>query len=297
MEDSRVKFRLYSDLHYEMYPTLADVPKIAQVKHGKAADIIVIAGDLHPCANERRYMEALRMVFGNGSQYILYIPGNHEYYWIGAGLNQQEMNETNIDQMDLKMAKLCQEVGGDRFVFLNGRTFDANNVRFIGATLWTDVPQDVNQGPLNDYHVIPGRLKKTLTTQEVYLRHKNQKEWISSTLDTAVDQGVRNVVMVSHHIPSERLSDNCWSYKTQRNVVAACDTLVRDTKGEYMPYYYASDMEEEISKPIISTWCFGHDHRSRIDQPFPLGPYFHSNALGYPGQYDPKFNKNLLLAI
>lgn len=292
-----VNFRLYSDLHYEMYPSIADVPNIATVKRGKGADLIVIAGDLHPCADERSYKEALRKIFGDGSIPILYIPGNHEYYWFGDKLNESERNSTDIDKMDSKMAKICAEVGGDRFQFLNGRNYDVGGVRFIGATLWTNVPLNIQQGPLNDYQVIPGSLQSVLTNREVFQRHQIQRNWLSDSIDNAVDQGVDKVVVITHHIPSERLANNCWSYKTKRNEISACDTLVRDTKGEYMPYYYSSDMEESFSKPIVSTWCFGHDHRSRIDQPFPRGPYFCSNALGYPGQYDPKFNKHLLLKV
>lgn len=105
-----MRLHIISDLHLEVAPFTPSRP---------GADVMVIAGDVDEGTEGlkwvRREFPAAR---------IIYVPGNHEYY--------------DGDFLDLREA-LRTEAAGLGIHLLDDSSTAIAGVRFIGATLWTDL--------------------------------------------------------------------------------------------------------------------------------------------------------------
>lgn len=104
-----MNFQLISDIH----------GKYKRIEFDKKADIILLAGDLS---------EDLNLVFhilSSSPIPILYIPGNHEFY--------------DKDYYDFynRIQDFCDKSNG-KAIFLDNKTVEIDDVRVIGATLWSD---------------------------------------------------------------------------------------------------------------------------------------------------------------
>ena len=107
-----MRIQVLSDLHLEFHnplPGLAD-----------GVDVIVYAGDLAPVETGAVLYAAKEWA---DAGHILYVPGNHEYYG------------TDIDIARRLLAKQCRHLG---ITLLDPTTINVDDVRVIGATLWTD---------------------------------------------------------------------------------------------------------------------------------------------------------------
>ena len=174
-----------------------------------------------------------------------------------------------------------------------------DDVRFLGATLWTD-SNDFSaaevkkaQASITDYSVISikewhadinntlAEKLKLLPTIEnnkhelftphiAYLLHKNTLEWLESQLLTPYDG---KTVIVTHHAPSLR----------------SCGTKVN--------YSYASNLDDFIKlyAQHIDLWCHGHIH-SPVDYEI-SGVRIVSNPKGYLQEENSEFIPNLIINI
>ena len=107
-----MRIQVVSDLHLEFHNPL---PPLAE-----GADVIVCAGDLAPIGTGAvRYAAECWAA----AKHILYVPGNHEYYG------------TDIDVGRRRLAEQCDALG---VTLLDPDAVEIDDVRFIGATLWTD---------------------------------------------------------------------------------------------------------------------------------------------------------------
>lgn len=105
-----MRLHVLSDLHLEVAPYL---PAPA------AADAVVVAGDVGAGAAS---LEWLRRAFPHSR--IVFVPGNHEYY---AG-------ELDACRAVMRRAAVALEID-----LLDDSVLELGGVRFIGATLWTDL--------------------------------------------------------------------------------------------------------------------------------------------------------------
>jgi len=105
-----MRLHVFSDLHLEVAPYRPSSP---------SADAVVVAGDVDAGAAG---LEWLRRAFPHSR--IVFVPGNHEYYAGEFGACREAMHRAaavlEIDLLD----DAALELGG---------------VRFVGATLWTDL--------------------------------------------------------------------------------------------------------------------------------------------------------------
>lgn len=102
-----MKLNVISDLHLSMQGL--DIPH-------NDADVVVLAGDVS------RPREAVQWATSLGKP-VLYVPGNHEFY--GGSLDQR-WND---------IISLCE---GTKITPLQMSEVVIGDVRFLGATLWTD---------------------------------------------------------------------------------------------------------------------------------------------------------------
>ena len=186
-----MRVQILSDLHIEFDGNR--IPPLAL-----DAELIILAGDLAPVHTRRVGDIAKRWA---GADRILYVPGNHEYYG------------SEIDVARREFARQCIQ---HRVTLLDPGAVTVNDVRFIGATLWTDfllegvageawAHLEVGQG-LSDftgtirYH---GGSDGRFTTGESARRHAEHRAFIEAELKKAERSGLTPFV-ITHHAPSPR---------------------------------------------------------------------------------------------
>lgn len=203
-----MKIYALSDLHLEFSPFTPDPDAI------KAADAIVLAGDIHLGVHGITWA---RKAFPNKP--VVYVAGNHEFY----GYHWDKL----LDQ-------LREEARAQDVYFLENESVVIEGIRFLGATLWTDFEyyglsrrsqcmREV-EGCLVDYRDIKAetiqpevvsaimgtqdgkkgavRWSRKLTAVHTLARHQASLVWLKTELlkPREVDKTLGTVV-VSHHYP------------------------------------------------------------------------------------------------
>jgi hypothetical protein len=177
------------------------------------ADVLVVAGDFHPPLHSS--VLALAKVAKHIP--IIYVPGNRDYYGV-------DTIEREIDLARSAAATSMPFAKG--FYILDNEDVVVEGVRFVGATLWTDLQFDGGPAPeailrLNDFRAIAvsdngtGRTAReagsfAFTPEEYARRHAVSRRFIEDTLAVPFEGPT---VVVSHHSPhgnsvGERFADN-----------------------------------------------------------------------------------------
>jgi hypothetical protein len=171
-----LRLLVLSDLHLEF-----GVPFVPDAAAGAAADIVVLAGDIHKGTAGIGWA---RQTFPDKP--VVYVAGNHEFYghqW-----------ESLID--DLRVAGRTYDVN-----VLENESVTIKGVRFLGCTLWTDFDY---HGPdkrrsamleaekwMNDYRLIKAKplpeiywraKPNRLTSHHTLQRHRQSRAWLEGEL-------------------------------------------------------------------------------------------------------------------
>jgi Icc-related predicted phosphoesterase len=200
--------------------------------HIPNADIAIIAGDVCEgvvnavdwlCAHVRRHME------------VIFVPGNHEYY--GCVHNdalcrgKEAAAKVDIHQLD-----------GDAVI--------VRDVKFIGATLWTDydvlgptlrsATMETARSSMNDHRRIAWSKRpwQRFRPQEAALLHYKARLAIESQLVQHFDGPT---IVVTHHAPSLR-------------------SIPERFRSDLLAGAYASDLSELITRTGPDLWVHGHTH-------------------------------------
>ena len=224
--------QLVSDLHLGI--TRIGLPKLAT-----GVDVMVLAGDLDPYTKTN--MRYLADAWGAAGS-IIYVPGNHEYYG------------RDINDVRKRMADDCDDVG---VTLLDGNATTIGGVRFVGATLWTDLALNArhrhdhgevvraidmaNRG-LNDFR---GWVKiggKRFSPQDSIAIHKREKAFLADELAQAKRDGLP-AVAVTHHAPSPSCIRPWW-------------------RGSPINPCFSSDLDDLIQAVEPRLWLHGHMHDS-----------------------------------
>lgn len=208
---------LLSDLHLEFNNP---------VQPGEG-EVLVLAGDITTVETVKKDAAFFKTAADN-YDLVIYIPGNHEYYY-------SDINDA---------WRIITEQIDDRIVTLNNQSVCHNGVHFVGSTLWTDMNKGSSltmceaTNTMNDYNIVSNG-ERQLTAYDTYKLHQQSIDWMTQALPTL--RG--DVVMVTHHCPT-MLSVAAPGY------------------GSRMPHAYASDLRDFIRKYAnIRLWCHGHAHR------------------------------------
>ena len=228
-------------------------------------DVFIAAGDLAPgvvgvmWAAER----------GAVAREIITIAGNHEFY--GRALEHH-------------YGKLYEKARMMGTTFLQNDVKVIGNVRFIGATLWTDFNLDGNQvlnmikahGEMNDYKNIrvEKATRQTILPSHILNEYNKSKDFIQKTLETPFNG---KTVVITHHAPSELSVDPRF-------------------RGSNDNYCYANRLENMILAYQPALWIHGHIH---CTNDYMLGDTrVMSNPRGYAGHsLNPAYNPNLIIEI
>lgn len=222
-----MKILILSDLHRELWREHAPRFDLSISQ----PDVVVLAGDID--TGTKAVAWAAESFVGLP---VLYVMGNHESYG------------HNIEGVEEKIQAACDATSNVHF--LNCGEHHIGDVRFLGATLWTDfcLFGDARreaaireaEACMNDYRRI--RLAKAkyrkLRASDTAKFHFAQKSWLAKKLDESFDG---KTVVITHMAPSmksvsDRFADDLFS--------AA----------------YASSLEDMAAKATI--WIHGHTHDS-----------------------------------
>jgi len=242
-----VRIQYFSDIHLEFGP-LEITPT--------DADVIVAAGDIGIGRQGLDWLKLFRKP-------VIYVAGNHEFYG-------QEHFST--------LTNLTSGAGGSNVQFMEKRSWEYEDVRFLGCTLWSDLGGNDNDqlqelvSIVNDFRKI--RYRADLLNPESYIRlHQESRRWLFAELAKPFPG---KTVVVTHHAPTP------WSW--------------RDNPSQLKRYAYCNDLREVLHSFEIAAWFHGHTHA--VSDYRCSGTRILCNPRGYfPNQLVSEFDPGKVLEI
>jgi len=214
--------RPISDLHLEVAsfkPTPLETD---------AETCLVIAGDLSSLKTSRGCTAPLRGFLEGVSvrfKYIVYVPGNHEFYGSEVGKAKACLRE------------MCQE--HKNVYLLDDTSVTLDGITFLGSTLWADIKNLVDRIAVrryvNDYTAITYHEEKLIPLDTVNFHNKSVR---------FLEKNIRqNSIVVTHHLPSYKSID-------QKYVRSPINSA------------WATNLESLIVETKPKLWIHGHTHSS-----------------------------------
>lgn len=244
-----MKIRLISDVHLEFGSF--DLPVI----EGEKDQVLCIAGDLNPafCLHEKdkadKSTEAFFKTLQHRFKNIIYVSGNHEYYY------------GDVAKDDQKFKDISDNYG---VVFLQGESIVIDGVTFIGATLWTDFD---NQDPItmmeanrcmNDYNCIKDssavnrndnyetyswELHRFTANRALYIHDAHRKIIFEEIQIARLRDPEAKVVVMTHHAPHSLSIHENYRFSALNGA-------------------YYTDLEHELITYRPNLWMHGHVHNN-----------------------------------
>jgi len=224
-------FQIISDTHLECcVRPLKDMLEVT-------ADIVCLLGDIGS-PFEKSYVDFLKEC-SEAYKHVLVITGNHEYY-----------NNKCIDMKCINggIQQICSQFKNVHF--LNNSVFDIGDVRFIGSTLWTHMPEAEKYkvaSLYSDYQYIYCEERIHLHPDYTTKMHKDAIAFIDTAVNEGAKMGKKNVVL-THHTPSFKFSDPKFA-----------DHLYR--------FGLATELSQRLDGQYIKYWASGHTHVNCTDMP------------------------------
>jgi predicted phosphodiesterase len=244
--------RLLSDLHLEF-----GVPFEIEPVREDGDTILVLAGDIHIGSKVEPFLRHAAIRF----PHIVYVLGNHEFYYGDIDTLAEEVRESISDLENVS--------------FLDNEVAVVGDVRFIGSTLWTDMDKrnpismiHIEQA-LNDYAVIrkDERRLRALDTIELF--------------DEAV-KFLGAALAEEHHGPTVVVTHTAPSHLSIHPMFAR--SLINGA--------WFSDLDYLLHEHDIAYWFHGHSHQTVHYEI--AGTKVRNNPFGYGGyetnlHFDPTF--------
>lgn len=250
-----IKIQYFSDLHLEFI----EPNKIRKIYKNiiPNAEICVLAGDIG-LPFQQSYTDFL-IYMNNIFKHIFLITGNHEYYQI------KENSNKTIEEINNKINEIILSNNLNNIHFLNNSSFDLNNYRFIGTTLWSKIflPKYTVNDKINIHNFSVENNNKLFNENYEFIEEEIKKAEIDN----------KKLIVITHHVPSFNLIND--KYKTG-----------------YMSLYnqcFASQCDSLIKEPILC-WIYGHTHMKDSNKINNIDCLV--NPIGYPGENNSTdFNK------
>jgi predicted phosphodiesterase len=235
---SEMKVQLASDLHLEHIEGSFRGERLIRPAFG--AEILVLAGDI---AEGTRAIE----LFGDWPVPVLYVAGNHEYYggrrWEQKRADMRRASQgTSVLFLDCDAADLMQFEAWHA-----ARMGGANDVRFLGCTLWTDYRYRCNRTQSQlmenaELRIADHRLIRTengnFRAEDALRDHERTRLWLEQELAVPFDG---KTVVISHHGPHALSVHPRYA-------------------GDALNGAFVSDLSDLL--PRVDLWLHGHVHDS-----------------------------------
>lgn len=222
-----MKLLILSDLHHELWREHAPTIDPAISK----SDVVILAGDIN--IGDRAVTWASKVFSGRP---VLYVHGNHEAYG------------KNLEDMQRDIAAACRAT--DNVHFLNCGEFILGDVRFLGATLWTDFTlfgDDSRQSAMREAGEVMVDYKRIRLASKGFRKlrptdtaqfHAQQRLWLQEKLAEPFEG---KTVVITHMAPS---------------MLSVAERFATDQVSAA----YASRLDHLVEKADL--WVHGHMHDS-----------------------------------
>lgn len=256
-----MRYYLLSDLHLEgakyTFPQDTDYSN----------SVLILAGDiltLKALKTQNHILDFFSEASNRFDQ-VIYVAGNHEFYGSDYYTTLKELSN------------FCSNFS-DNIHFLENEVYEIGGVSFIGATLWTDFYQNDPISKLealrcmSDFRLIKNGENKFTPDFSIELHEKSLK-FISEAITEEKMKG-NDVVVVSHHLPSER-------------------SIHPKYFGSSLNGAFCSDLDFYIENFVPDVWVHGHTHESFCYRVYKTMVYCNPKGyknLEYNGIFNPNFN-------
>lgn len=273
-----MKIRIVSDLHLEFdhgYKHVFELPRVEDEEN----TVLVLAGDIGLADKPHTYIDFIQDVTDR-FRYVIYIPGNHEYY-------KTSFNR-GLDKINDAIAKPSQTGRTDNITVGDRFFHKEENIALVCATLWTDMNKSdpftmfhVREG-MNDFRLIrvgspDDPYKRQWKPEDCVVEFEKSKRFIFESVECLWNEGFE-VVVVTHHLPTPLSINERY----------AADSLMNGG--------YASNLFEEIADCKATLWIHGHTHSS-CDYDVE-GTHVICNPRGYyMHEENPKFDPTLTIEV
>lgn len=264
-----MKLLVLSDLHVEFLPDGYQLLPI-----DAAFDAVVLAGDIYrPLRRSLEWVARERDAGAFGGRPVIYVPGNHEFY------------RSHIAPQMPEAEQLATALG---ISLLSPGTVTIDNVRFVGATLWTNYTLNGDarfakmtaQADLSDHRLIrfaEGGKSTRFTPSHAEMLHRRDLAFIINRL---AEPHAGPTVVVTHHAPHP-------------------GSVADRYAGKALTAAFASDLSAIILKYQPELWIHGHDHGSHD---YMVGrTRILANQAGYPTHFGTRenadFNPSLVVQV
>lgn len=214
-----------SDLHLEFGQLDCELPD---------ADVLVLCGDIinaYDIRTSKKFHRLYDRFFTRvSSKYdkVICIMGNHEHY------------EGNYEHTYNTLKDFYYDYGN--VILLENQTYDYNDVKFIGSTLWTEIEEHDRftiERMMSDYKVINYSSDDHKLYDRIQMDHIVSRDFI---FDEAKNSDSRVNVVLSHHAPCG-FSISSWF-----------------TGDVLNPAYFTELSNKIMDNGKINYWIHGHVH-------------------------------------
>jgi Icc-related predicted phosphoesterase len=241
-----MKIQFASDLHLEFKENLNYV--LAHPLE-KAADILVLAGDIIPFTLQRLADKFFDDISGK-FEYVYWVPGNHEYY------------RSNLTSADVTVSKNIR----NNLSLVNNQCLVWDDVQFVFTTLWGNISpmnEFTIQNSLNDFELIKID-NAPLQPSDFNAMHDQALKFLTMALHPLHPRNMEKkapTVVVTHHVPT--LMNYPPIYK-----------------GSALNEAFAVELYDLILERQPAAWIYGHHHFPAPS--FQIGKtWMLNNQLGY----------------
>ena len=218
-----------SDLHIDRFPIGTSFYSFIT----PVAPILILAGDV--CPVENPLFKAFIAWCSRHWHTVIFTAGNHEYYC-------KEQVITPHADIDCRIQSIAEKLGNIIYLQHGAKyTIPNTNITFIGTTLWSHIDEAIHdeiREKKGEYRYIYNSENTHIGPHDITAFHTVQK----ALLRTAIESTQGRLVVITHHIPTERLLEPEYRQEGWRSC-------------------YASEDDDLFSKRI-HTWICGHGHRS-----------------------------------
>lgn len=248
-----------SDLHLEFYDTLKPETFVEP-----CAPFLVLAGDIG-IPEYPLYKECLKWCSSQW-QHVFVVAGNHEFY-----------SQSDMPTKKILLQTICSSLPNVHFLDCSSVYLPEHNVRVLGCTLWSHVPEDGLDAALsymNDVRQIKLKGDLPFTPWAMTELHAQEKAWLDAEISACAARKEKCLVL-THYLPSFALIDKKY-------------------EGSPLNCCFASHCDALFRQPVVA-WICGHTHTGMRVEINGIPCYI--NPHGYPNEFSQTRNKTATLCI
>lgn len=214
-----MKIQYLSDLHLEYFKENTDIFNFVKPE----GDILVLAGDISSFYNLHQIHIFLKQL-SKHFKALLYIPGNHEYYFPKRKSRFQRRNKSFLYNYILYLEKKISNL-----YFLDKGSICIDDICIAGCTLWTHCSLEYLPSYIRIHEIDKKQYNKM---------HQDSLQFLYN-IDQYCHEHKKKLIIVTHHCPlktpDQDLSNHC--------------------------IYYANLDFNKFKK--VKYWIYGHTHKNQ----------------------------------